>query len=74
MHQNEPFGVAGNHHLGGNCPVGSESFDWAVRALVKFGNSDMAWESSMIAAVAGFLVVLSIGILVAHALDAFGSG
>jgi hypothetical protein len=34
----------------------------------------MAWESSMIAAVAGFLVVLSIGILVAHALDAFGSG
>ncbi len=60
--------------MGGNFPLPSDSFDWGVRALVKFGGSAMAWESSMIAAVAGFLVVLSIGILVAHALDAFGSG
>jgi hypothetical protein len=51
-------------------PVDKIDFDWVDRALC----SQCCAGFIMLAYIAGVLVVLSVAILIAHALDAFRSG
>ena len=63
--------VAENHQDGSNFRCPTNHFDCAVRGALTFqGRTGL----TMLTAITAIIIVLSIGILIAHALDAFRSG
>jgi hypothetical protein len=68
---NGPPSVAENHQGGSNFRCSTNHFDCASRGALT------SWDragSIMLTAITAIIIVLSIGILIAHALDAFRSG
>jgi hypothetical protein len=66
-----PPSVAENHQGGSNFHCSTNHFDCALRrALTSWDRTGLI----MLTAIAAIIIILSIGILIAHALDAFRSG
>jgi hypothetical protein len=63
--------VAENHQRGSNFRCSTNHFDCASRGALTFQDRT---GLIMLTAITAIIIVLSIGILIAHALDAFRSG
>jgi len=66
-----PPAVAENHQGGGNFRCPTNDFDCAVRGVLPFQDGT---GLTMLTVMTASVILLSIGILIAHALDAFRSG